>query len=128
MKATQASATLQAQPKAATAVPGTTRARGVVAMVIGATLVIGMAYALVTETRGFLNPGVAIGGSTFTGTAQMGYIAIGIMALLAFTGLMFFIGGLQLYRVGRFSKWVGWVLGGLVALMLYAYSRRSLLT
>jgi hypothetical protein len=128
MKATQATGKLQAQSKAPSPVPATTRVRGVVVMVIGAGLALGMAYALLSETRGFLNLGVSVGGSTFKGTAQMGYIAIAIMALLAFTGSMFFVGGLQLYRLGRFSKWVGGVLGGLVALLLFAVSRRSLLT
>jgi hypothetical protein len=104
-------------------VPTSTRVRGVIAMLIGVSIAIGMAVALISETRGFFNPGVSINGSTYTGTTEQGYMAIGLLALLEFIGVMFAIGGIQLFRTGRFSKWVGGVLAAIVALIVFVAAR-----
>lgn len=86
------------------AVPTITRVRGIAAMVIGAAIAIGMTAALLSETRGFLNPGVQMGEGTFTGTIQQGQLAVALFALVAFLGAVAFIGGWQLFMKGKVSK------------------------
>lgn len=93
------------------AVPTTTRVRGIALMVIGAALAIGMTVALLSETRGFLNPGVQNGGSTFTGTIEQGQLAVALFALVALLGALFFIGGWQLFMKGKMNKTFVVVLG-----------------
>lgn len=98
------------------AVPTTTRIRGIALMVMGAAFAIGMTVALLSETRGFLNPGVQMGEDTFNGTIQQGQLAVVLFALVALLGAIFFIGGWQLFMKGKVSKTFV-VVFGIVAVM-----------
>lgn len=101
------------------AVPTITRVRGIAAMVFGAAIAIGMTIALLSETRGFLNPGVQMGEDTFTGTIEQGRLAVALFALVTFLGALFVIAGWQLFMKGKVSKTLA-VVFGIVAVMTVA--------
>jgi hypothetical protein len=106
---TALSQTPAATPAEAALVPATARLRGVVLVVLGAFLAVTCAIISVDMLPLFLNPGHTQDGTTFAGTAEQGIFAVVLMPLLSLLGVVFVIGGVQLFKYGRYFKRFGLV-------------------
>ena len=91
---------------AAAAGPTTTsRVRGAVLMVLGTALAVGLSVALFNVAPMLLHPGQAFDNSRFTGSAFEAWLVLGVLAWVALLGVVFAIGGVQLWRQGRYHPW-----------------------
>jgi hypothetical protein len=98
-----------------------TQVRGWLLVVIGCLLAAGMAYAIVSQAPLMLQPGQAIGGTTFTGSAEQGRAALGLFAAVALLGASFAAGGVQLLRHGGLARWLVMTLLGSGALLAVTF-------
>lgn len=82
------------------------RVLGVLLFAIGALIFGAMAAAMVSQTPTYLNPGVLIDGSRFTGSAEQGAMAIGLFGWGGFIGAAFAAIGAHQWRTGLRNKWL----------------------
>ena len=79
------------------------RVRGRVLAVVGLFLVLFMAALASNLAPIMTSPGVAVDGTTFTGTAAQGQIFLGLFALVALFGAMCIANGAWMMTTGRRS-------------------------
>jgi len=106
-------------PATTPAVPAITRLRGAFLVVFGAILAVSCGIISVIMLTLLLAPGYAQDGTTFDGTTEQGIYAAVMIPFVSVFGAMFVIGGLQLYKTGRYSKRFGYV-GGAMAVIFVA--------
>ncbi|HEX9964773.1 MAG TPA: hypothetical protein VGB04_07300 [Allosphingosinicella sp.] len=95
------------------------RVRGGVLLAVGLFLVLFMAGIAWNLAPIMLSPGVAIDGSTFTGTEAQGQIFLGLFALVGLFGAMCVANGVWMMATGRRSP-TGTRLFMIVFLALFA--------
>lgn len=94
----------------------TSRLRGVVLMVLGTGLAIGLTVALINVAPMLQQPGQAYDNSRFTGSALEAWLALGMMAWVALLGVVFVVGGVQLWRRGQYHPWFARIAGAMAVL------------
>jgi hypothetical protein len=95
------------------------RVRGRVLAAVGLFLVLFMAAIALNLAPIMTSPGVAVDGTTFTGTVAQGQIFLGLFALVALFGAMCVANGVWMMATGRRSP-TGTRLAMIVFLLLFA--------
>lgn len=91
----------------------TSRVRGAVLMLLGTALAIGLTVVLFNVAPMLLNPGQAYDNSRFTGSVFEAWLVLGVVAWVALLGAVFAVGGVQLWRQGRYHPWFAKVAGAM---------------
>ena len=79
------------------------RVRGWVMVVVGLFLILFMAGIAWNVAPPMLRPGVEVGGTTFTGSAEQGQIFLGLFALVGLFGAISLANGVHMIATGRRS-------------------------
>lgn len=84
------------------------RVRGALLMAIGPMLCVAMLWALASLGPELLSAApTSSSGARFTGTAEQGQAAVLLFAWVALLGVLFTLGGWQLWRHGKLGRRVG---------------------
>jgi hypothetical protein len=94
----------------------TSRVRGAVLVVLGTGLAVGLSAALFFTAPVLLSPGQAYDNSRFTGSVFEAWLVLGVLAWVALLGGVFAIGGVQLWRQGRYHPWIAKVAGAMAVI------------
>ena len=86
--------------------PRQVRVMGSVLLVIGTLLAGGVAVLLANIAPTLLHPGESIGGTRFTGSADLGFMVIGLLGWIVLDGLAFAGIGIHQLSTGRRNKWL----------------------
>lgn len=91
----------------------TSRVRGAVLVVLGTVLAIGLTVVLFNVAPMLLHPGQAYDNSRFTGSVFEAWLLLGVVAWVALLGAVFAVGGVQLWRQGRYHPWFAKIAGAM---------------
>lgn len=94
----------------------TSRVRGGVLVVLGTGLAVGLTIVLFTIAPMLLNPGQIYDNSRFTGSVFEAWLALGVVAWAALLGGVFAVGGVQLWRHGRYHPWFARIAGAMAVI------------
>lgn len=94
----------------------TSRVRGAVLVVLGTLLAVGLSGVLFVVAPIVLSPGQSYDNSRFTGSVFEAWLVLGGVAWVALLGVVFAIGGVQLWRQGRYHPWFAKVAGAMAVI------------
>ena len=101
----------------------TSRVRGAVLVVLGTVLALGLTAVGWHLAPMLLNSGQAPDNSRFTGSAFEAWLVLGVVAWTALLGVVFAVGGLQLWRQGRYHPWFARVAGAMAVMTVIGIYR-----
>jgi hypothetical protein len=100
--------------------PRQVRVVGSILLVIGALLAAGVALLLANIAPTLLHPGESIGGTRFTGSADLGFMVIGLLGWIVLDGLAFAGIGIHQLSTGRRNKWLLYLGIAMIAITVVA--------
>jgi hypothetical protein len=100
--------------------PRQVRVLGSLLLAIGSALAIGVAVLLVNIAPTLLHPGQTIGGTRFTGSADLGHMVMGLLGWIVLDGLAFAGVGIHQISTGRRNKWLLYLAGAMIAITVVA--------
>ena len=100
--------------------PRQIRVLGSILLVIGTLLAAGVTVLLANIAAMLLHPGQTIGGTRFTGSADLGFMMMGLLGWIVLDGVAFAGVGIHQLSTGRRNKWLLCVVVTMIAITAVA--------